>query len=298
MNFKTSLLIALFACTSAFAQTPLEQLVNTERQFIRAAAERGQKIAFLEMLADGGILFRPNAINGKQFWNDEKETTPSFMRRKLTVADISSNGIVGYTTGSWELFKKGMTGSPDASGQYATIWEKRPDGKFYITLDVTIKHESFPVAEIERPAGARPSRDNNKKGYSAAEASMNFLKVGMANKALGQAYAKFASNEVRLLREGIPPIVGKKEVIKQTRDYTSMKFPLRLGLLESSDMAYFWNPCEYINSDEGYESGNCLHVLKLKKKTWSIVLGVFARVENNAPPQLRVVKPAKLRTLD
>jgi len=281
---------------SSFAQRPIDELIAAERVFIRQAAERGQKLAFLEHLAESGIVFKPDAINGKQFWNLTTETSPSFQLRKNAFADVSSNGFVGYTTGSWELFRKQRTETPDASGQYVTIWEKRPDGRFWITLDLTIKHESFSDGDVKKAKNTLPIQDNNKKRYSAADAAMNFLRSGMGNKALGDAYARFSAPGVRLLREGLPPIIGKNAVVDQTRDYTSMRFPIRLGLLESSDMAYFWNPCEYINSDEGREKGNCLHIWKLRKKNWYIVLGVFARVENNTPPVLKLVDPRKIRS--
>ena len=64
------LFIIIFNFSNLFSQTKsdLEKLVETEKSFAQAAAEKGIKPAFLEFLADDGILFRPNAVNGKESW--------------------------------------------------------------------------------------------------------------------------------------------------------------------------------------------------------------------------------------
>src|SRR3989441_7013168 len=39
-----------------------------QRAYARAAATKGTRDAFLEFLADDGIIFQPGPVNGKQFW--------------------------------------------------------------------------------------------------------------------------------------------------------------------------------------------------------------------------------------
>jgi hypothetical protein len=104
---------------------------------------------------------------------------------------------------------------------------------------------------------------------------------------LGEAYKGYAADEIRFLRDGFPPITGRKQVIEATKDYRAVKFPFKVALMESGDMAYSWNPCEYNVSDEGMERGNCLHVWKLRDKKWLIVLAAFARVESDMKPVLK-----------
>ena len=115
---------------------------------------------------------------------------------------------------------------------------------------------------------------------------MRFLRASMSRH-LGEAYKGYAADEIRFLRDGFPPIVGRKQVIEATKDYRAVKFPFKVALMESGDMAYSWNPCEYNVSDEGMERGNCLHVWKLRDKKWWIVLAAFARVESDMKPQLK-----------
>jgi hypothetical protein len=75
--------------------------------------------------------------------------------------------------------------------------------------------------------------------------------------------------------------------------YKSIEFPTKVAMFQAADMAYVWNPCQYANSNEGTERGNCLQVWKLRNKKWWIVVGVFARVESEKPPELKVRKKNK-----
>ena len=43
-------------------------LVEMEHAFAKAAATKGTRDAFIEFLADDGIVFQPGPVNGKKFW--------------------------------------------------------------------------------------------------------------------------------------------------------------------------------------------------------------------------------------
>ena len=72
-----------------------------------------------------------------------------------------------------------------------------------------------------------------------------------------------------------------------------MEFPKKVALFEAADMAYTWNGCQYANSIEGIEQGNCLHIWKLRKNKWRIVLAVFARIDSGKPPEIKVRQKGK-----
>lgn len=281
----------LAAC--ATAQSDLQQMSDTEKAFLQAVAEKGTRSAFLEFLADDAILFRPTAINGKDFWKREDDSSTAILVRNPTFADISSNGRIGYTTGNWRRYQKGKSESEAEFGQYVTIWEKKPDGKYRAGLDIGITHEKLSFLQTNRVAAYNGERELNEQGWSAADPSMNFLKMSMDHGTLGGAYQKFAAKDVRLLRDGAPPIIGKKNVVKATKQYVSIAFPRKMALLESGDLAYVWNVCEFADSNEGREQGNCLHVWKLRDEKWHIVLGVFARIPNETQPTLKFKEKGK-----
>src|SRR5687768_1658966 len=90
-------------------QGALEKVIETERAFATQSAAKGTKHAFLEYLADDGLLFLPDRVNGKSYWNARGESQ-GFLSWAPNYADVSANGIVGYTTGNWEYREKGKDG--------------------------------------------------------------------------------------------------------------------------------------------------------------------------------------------
>jgi ketosteroid isomerase-like protein len=280
--------ILLAALSHATAQTDVQPLVETQQEFGRAAADRGVKSAFLEFLTDDAVIFSPTPVNGKQFWKTRDAQGSARLERNLTFSDISANGLLGYTTGNWRLYQQGKSEGLARFGQYVTIWEKKPDGKFRASLDIAVSHEKLPFWETDQPIPKKPSRDANKRGWSPADASMNFLRASMSSERLGGAYKKFAADDVRLLRDSAPPIIGKRRVVKEMEEYVSVEFPKDVILFQSADMAYTWNSCEFADSNEGTEKGNCLHIWKLRKKKWWIVVGVFSPAPNETQPVLKM----------
>jgi ketosteroid isomerase-like protein len=195
--------------------------------------------------------------------------------------------LLGYTTGNWRIYQQGKSEGYAKFGQYVTVWEKKGDGRFRASVDIAVSHPKLTFAETNKPVRKNQTRDVNKRGWSPADASMNFLRAGMSSERLGGAYKRFAADDVRLLRDGVAPIVGKKRVVEAMNDYVSIMFPQKVALFQSADMAYTWNPCSFDNSNEGQVQGNCLHIWKLRKKKWWIVLGVFAPLPNETKPELK-----------
>lgn len=291
MNRVLTLFFIFATSISGFAQA--QPLVETYSGFARATEERGTKSAFLEYLSDDATVFLPGPINGKEYWKGREDDRSTALVRTLTYYDMSANGLLGYTTGNWRTYQKGKSEGTAKFGQYVTIWEKKPDGKFRASLDIVVSHEKLPFAETDKPIRERQTRDLNKRSRSPVDASMAFLRESMTNERLGGAYKKFAADDVRLLRDAAPPIIGKKRVVEQMNEYISVEFPTKVALFQAADMAYTWNACQFDNSNEGKVKGNCVHIWKLRKKKWWIVLGVFAPVPNETVPILKKAKAGR-----
>lgn len=283
-------LFAIFLTAIGCLCINAQKEVNVELGFIsydialsNAISQYGSKFAFQQFLSDDAIIFMPDAVNGKEYWKKASESNEFTISRKFIFSENSSNNALAYTFGTWTRTRKHIN---DQFGQYVTIWAKRGD-KYQAVLDITTRN----AEEFDPPKGVLPSdllpRDRNIRGWSAADSVMNFLKLGMTKEGLGEAYDKFAAPNVRLIKEDSRSITGKKAVVNEMKQYRSIEFPKKNWLIESADMAYSWNPCEYANSDEGMEKGNCLHVWRLNKEKWYIVLGVFARVRITKQPELK-----------
>src|ERR671914_1546344 len=107
-------LCVLCAASAAFGQkkvdvaAELRSVVQTEREFARAAAAQGMRASFLAFIADGGLLFRPGPVSGKKWWAEQPERA-GLLSWEPVYADVSRAGDIGYTTGPWEF----RPGGPD-----------------------------------------------------------------------------------------------------------------------------------------------------------------------------------------
>jgi hypothetical protein len=67
--------LSLFALLSTFAlaqSSGSDSVRDAQAGFQRILAQKGQKAAFLEILADDAVIFQPDAVNGKQYWTSMK----------------------------------------------------------------------------------------------------------------------------------------------------------------------------------------------------------------------------------
>src|SRR5436853_2293562 len=115
-------------------------LVEMEHAFAKAAATKGTRDAFLEFLADDGVIFQPGPVNGKKFWS-ERQPRKGLLSWEPIFADVSRAGDLGYTTGPWEFRPNGPDDQPVAFGQYFTIWKKQCDGSWKAVLDRGVSSE-------------------------------------------------------------------------------------------------------------------------------------------------------------
>lgn len=285
-------ILTIFLCSAAISQqrftadSDVQPIIDAERTFEAHAGSEGIRSAYLNALAPDSIIFRPGPVKGLEYWRASKDSSSLLLSRNITYADIASNGKLGYTTGNWRLYQRGKSESLAKFGQYVTIWEKRPNG-WQATIDIGISHEKLPFSETDKPVKGEPGRDLNRGGWSPADDSMKFSQLSMRPEALSGALQQYADDDVRVLLDNYPPILGKKNALKATKNYLALRFPQKISLYQAADMAYTWNPCQFSNSREGMEQGNCLQIWKLRNKKWLIVLSIFARVPNETPPTLK-----------
>lgn len=290
-TFAILLLVGFVLGSGAQVRLPIDALYGAQDSFCRKAAIDGEKAAFLSVLMDDGVIFRPAVIKGRQFWSAADGPSP-LLYRGLSFADVSSNGLLGYTTGSWRSELKTGGKSVEHVGEYVTIWESRNGGDFRAVLDITTRHDDLEATAVNS-GGYAATQDSNFRGWSATNDAMRFLRTSMQGGGLAAALTAVTMDDVRLLMDDEQPVIGRKKVLEAARSYTATGFPADLAIYQSGDMAYFWNQCRYQNSSEGIESGNCLQIMKLRDKKWWIVLAVFARLDDARPPVLVTNSPSR-----
>lgn len=275
-----ALFFGLLCLINVFAQknNDLEKLVATEKNFAQTAAEKGMRSAFLEFLAGDGLIFNPNQTNGKQFWRARPES-PALLSWSPNFADISSNGVLGYTTGDYEFRPKGKDDNPVAFGQYMTIWRKQSDGNFKAVIDFGISHPKPETVETnwKSPSYTEKESPENKSGAANA---VNLFYDTAVSKGLNRAYKMFVADDIRFLRDGRFPILGKKNALAEIKNKTKTIFGKQMTLQSAGDFAYALTSYETKEGEKTISKGNTLQIWKLRGGKWRIVLDVLNSIPN------------------
>ncbi len=282
-------LLVIFA-VSVFGQTKklklktnsnLQTLVETEKAFAKAAELKGTKAAFLEFLADDGIVFQPTETNGKLYWQNRPESS-SWLEWSPAWADISSDGNIGYTTGGWSFHPKGKTDAAVAFGEYFTIWKKQPDGKFKAVLDLGVSHEK-PL----KPATNWTSPTDAGSGTlkSANKVSLDYLTDIFSKELLSQGYFNHFADDVVILREGFEPFYGKTNAFLALEKMNN-DFPKKSFLNFNADMSpvfgnmmYSKGTYQLTHKDKTVSRWNFAQVWKNRNGKWQLVADVFTPVK-------------------
>ena len=97
MSLKIAVVMLVLGIASVVqGQSALQEMVKTEHAFADLAEEKNARYAFMQFIADDGLLFRPGAVNGKT-WMMEHPVPPSDKKPLL----------------AWRPFFAGMSASGD-----------------------------------------------------------------------------------------------------------------------------------------------------------------------------------------
>lgn len=277
---KCLLIFWLFLLSFNFAAAQnrnLAKLAETENSFARLAEEKGVKEAFWEFLADDGLIFHPAAINGKEFWQSRPASAANLYWYPVFV-DAASNGALGYTTGAGEFRPQGKTDSNVYYSEYLTIWRRQNNGDYKALVDVGISHDK-PALTDKHWHSPQNTDDKSFGKVTLASNSINLFFDTATAKGLSAAYETFASDDVRFLREGKQPIVGKNNALDVYKnDKRAIVYGRAMTLQSAEDFAYSITTYELKSDKKTIEKGNAVQVWKFFAGKWQIVADVFAPI--------------------
>jgi ketosteroid isomerase-like protein len=206
-SFGFCLPIAVLLAAENTGVSEVQKLANAERSFAQTSLARGIREAFVTYLADDGIIFRPGPINGKESWSARPDVKASLLWGPI-YAEISRSNDFGYTTGPSQ-FKPDDPKARVYHGNFVSIWKKQSDGQWKVRLDVGIENpepadEGERLRTREQPPEAVP---NTTEPQHLFEIERKF--VEQAKRDAATAFDQFASDDVRVFRDGAFPAVGK-----------------------------------------------------------------------------------------
>jgi ketosteroid isomerase-like protein len=111
------------------------QLVEADKAFSKACAEKGMKKAFLEYLANDAVLLRPDQMpiteSDVVAFLSAQEDTSFVMSWEPKGGHIAKSNELGFTYGVY----KAQTKDAVLNGTYVFIWQKQGDGSWKVILD-------------------------------------------------------------------------------------------------------------------------------------------------------------------
>lgn len=259
-----------------------EALVQMEHDFARAAATKGTRDAFLEFIADDGILFQPGPINGKKFWT-ERQPRKGLLSWEPIFADVSRAGDLGYTTGPWEFRQNGADDQPVAFGQYFTIWKKQSDGSWKFVLDRGVGSEKpFATKILLFPLNDEDSTTSGKFDVEGGGATLTKLETEFSGRSVKKgapdAFDFYLADDGRILRENVPPAVGRNAALSliSARQGTLSWQVTAADISTSGDLGYTYGVFELKSGMAAPEHGSYVHVWKRQYGKWKVVMDIMS----------------------
>jgi ketosteroid isomerase-like protein len=306
-----TLLLALASLGSAKRvqeKSTLQAMVETELAFAKLSEDQGTRPAFVAFIADDGILFRPRAVKGKQ-WFAEHPLPPSDKRPLLSwypaVAGIARAGDMGYTTGPWEFKADIHDAKSVAWGHFLTVWKRQPDGSWKFAIDLGISNPQPAQAEapwelphdykrpktikadlISRVLRSSDSLAGGLFGSPALLARDREFSQASVKRGARPAFADYATAEVRTYREGRFPLVGKDlapAVLPESSSVWTWE-PAAGEVSTSDDLGYTYGSYQISSTDSAakiIESGNYFRIWKKENGVWKVLFDLT----NPVPPE-------------
>jgi len=251
--FALGLPASSFAASTVTVRTGLpdpevQQLVEAERAFAKKALDTNIRDAFFENMAEDAILFRPTPVNGKDFFRTRPANPGPVLTWYPSYAELSGTGDMGWTTGPWE-FRSAKDKQPEAWGHFASVWRRNFKGKFQVLFD---EGHSCPQPPQDSLTWARlPGTLDGKDMVPLAELAAThqaliavdagYSKL-LAEQGVGAALARYADDDVRVLREEKPELRGVApagKALEHEWDAGVTAWDVKVGgMSQANDLAY------------------------------------------------------------
>lgn len=276
---KIIAMLMLIAGVAGADNSALNTLVDAEKSFSKTSEQKGVKGSFVEYFADDSVVFRPGPVNGKKFYSDQAER-PGLLTWRPVIADISSNGDLGYTTGPWEFRKNGKDDPQVFHGYYFSIWKKQPDGSWKVALDHGIGSQgpSKYGVELVKAPGVSSGKEKASNTTPADILKFDQQFSEQASKGdLKDAYQQHSVSDVVFLREGNEPMTGQDAILFLGSQGDCTWQPAKADL--SGDFAYDYGSGHCSAKDKS-ENANYVRVWKKQSDgSWKVTVDVWSPIE-------------------
>jgi ketosteroid isomerase-like protein len=274
----------LFFSVTAFAQkAEVKTVVDAENNFNKILAKKGIKDAFLSVIDDEAIVFRPKPVNAKDFYTNINNQ-PGTLVWQPKFARISANGDLAFSAGPY-VYQNGKSDTDKVFGHYVSIWRAGADNKLKLLIDLGVQHpepETEELTDLKEPTAqvVPPSTDpfGNKKLIVYTDKVLN----STLGKSTLATYKEFLSPEARFYFPGFEPLTGQDKILKfiNNEAISIIAQTTDGGRAASNDLAYTYGKAT-INKGNITSNFNYVRIWEQdQNKKWDILLEVFSAIEN------------------
>lgn len=278
-QLKSVLAAALLAAAAPLPPPPasVAPIVEAERAFAQRAQDKGSAEAFRTFIADDGQMFLPAPTRAKPLLEAGKIPFGP-IRWWPAFAGIAASGDLGFTTGP----AIAGTGDTVRYGAFFTIWKRQPDGRWRWVMDRGTRQPSAPAQGPEAPVEALPAAAPRKAAPPASQsatAAEARLAVALGRDARAGLLAVMAPGG-RLLRDGVPPIVGRAAIAEAlAREPSRVETaPLGGAVSAAGDLAWTYGTARWADAT-GARDGYYVRIWQRRPAGWALIID-----ETAAPP--------------
>jgi len=280
------ILISLTKTTFAQVQrADVFTVIEAEKNFNKLIERKGIKGGFLAVADPQGIIFKPDAVNITDFYNNIDKQAGTLVS-KPNFARISVNGDLGFTAGPY-VYQNSGADTDKVYGDYVSIW-KREDGdsKLKLLINLGVQHpepEAETFTDFKNPDSVKlvaPSQDPF-AGKRIINATDELFNHSLTLSTLA-SYKEFLSPEGKFYFPGFEPITGQDKVMKflDNEDISINAATTNSGRAASNDLAYTYGKAR-IKKGDVVSNYNYVRIWEIDAShKWNVILEIFSAVEN------------------
>lgn len=263
----------------------VDSLADAERGFAALAGQMPWPDAFVRVMDDSAVLFRPRPVNGPAWARAHPVTSdPGTLEWSPAVAGVSRGGDLGFTTGPSRYRAAPGADTTSRWGAFVTVWGRRPGQPWRMLIDTGIR-DSVVVLPDPRAAVVTPAM-----GEAACAAACDppkrraiWQELHAADSALGRRYFSadgfraVADAETRVMRNFRRPLAGVQGArIVEAQGAVSRagsSRPLGGGVAALGDLGYTYGEYERVPADTaGHpERGHYLRIWRHLGGRWRLL---------------------------
>jgi ketosteroid isomerase-like protein len=187
---------------------------------------------------------------------------------------------MGYTTGPAE-YRPSPDAAPTGFGHYTSVWQRQPDGRYRVLIDVGIDHPAPPARipdwspPVMSPAAA-PTLDAAQRRAALEVLRQLDAQIGAAAQDdFSTSFVRVLAEDVRLHRGGRLPVVGRAEVLADPgTEADSFRWtPEGAAVAESGDFGFVYGRGRWGRARTA-ESGDLayLNVWQRRAGEWRLIV--------------------------